>query len=48
MNKAESIDKIVKNARVAEVRAVESFIDSVTKGLKKRKSKLINQICTDY
>jgi hypothetical protein len=48
MNKAESIDKMAKNARAAEVRAVEPFIDSVTKGLKKRNSKVIHQICTDY
>jgi hypothetical protein len=48
MNKAELIDKMAKNARAAEVRALESFIDSVTKGLKKQNSKVIHQIYTDY
>ena len=48
MNRAESIDKIAKYAKAAEVRAVDSFIDSVTTGLKKRNSKVIHQIYTDY
>jgi DNA-binding protein HU-beta len=43
MNKAELIEKMAKDAKVtnpAAGRALESFFDGVTKGLKKRNSKV--------
>ena len=48
MNKAELIDKMAKDVKATEVRALEPFIDSVTIGLKKRNSKVIHQIYTNY
>ena len=43
MNKAELIEKLAKDAKISKAaasRALESFIDGVTKGLKKRNSKV--------
>ena len=43
MNKAELIEKMAKEAKIPKAaagRALDSFIDSVTKGLKKRNSKV--------
>ena len=43
MNKAELIEKMAKEAKIPKVaagRALDSFIDGVTKGLKKRNSKV--------
>jgi DNA-binding protein HU-beta len=43
MNKAELIEKMAKDAKLskaATARALESFIDGVTKGLKKRNSRV--------
>ena len=43
MNKAELIDKLAKDAKISKAaasRALESFIDGVTKGLKKRNSRV--------
>ena len=43
MTKAELIEKLAKDAKVSKAaasRALESFIDGVTKGLKKRNSKV--------
>ena len=43
MNKAELIEKMAKDAKLskaATARALESFIENVTKGLKKRNSKV--------
>ena len=43
MNKAELIEKMAKDAKVTKAaadRALASFIDGVTKGLKKRNSKV--------
>ena len=43
MNKAELIEKMAKEARIPKAaagRALNSFIDGVTKGLKKRNSKV--------
>jgi DNA-binding protein HU-beta len=43
MNKAELIEKMAKEAKITKAaagRALDSFIDGVTKGLKKRNSKV--------
>jgi hypothetical protein len=48
MNRAELTDKMATDAKAAEVRELESFIYSVTTGLKKRNCKVIHQIYTDY
>ena len=43
MNKAELVEKMAKEAKIPKAaagRALDSFIDSVTKGLKKRNSKV--------
>ena len=43
MNKAELIEKMAKEAKIPKAaagRALDSFIDGVTKGLKKRNSKV--------
>jgi DNA-binding protein HU-beta len=43
MNKAELIEKMAKDAKITKAaagRALDSFIDGVTKGLKKRNSKV--------
>jgi len=43
MNKAELIEKMAKEAKLSKAaagRALDSFIDGVTKGLKKRNSKV--------
>jgi DNA-binding protein HU-beta len=43
MNKAELIEKMAKDAKITKAaagRVLESFIDNVTKGLKKRNSKV--------
>ena len=43
MNKAELIDKLAKDAKISKAaasRALESFIDGVTKGSKKRNSRV--------
>ena len=43
MNKAELIEKMAKDAKLSKAaagRALDSFIDGVTKGLKKRNSKV--------
>ena len=43
MNKAEIIEKMAKDAKITKAaagRVLESFIDNVTKGLKKRNSKV--------
>ncbi len=43
MNKAELIEKMAKEAKITKAaagRALESFLDGVTKGLKKRNSKV--------
>ena len=43
MNKAELIEKMAKDAKITKAaagRALESFMDGVTKGLKKRNSKV--------
>ena len=43
MNQAEIIEKIAKDAKITKAaagRVLESFIDNVTKGLKKRNSKV--------
>jgi DNA-binding protein HU-beta len=43
MNKVELIEKMAKDAKIskaATARALESFIDGVTKGLKKRNSRV--------
>ena len=43
MNKAELIEKMAKDAKITKAaagRVLESFIDGVTKGLKKRNSKV--------
>ena len=43
MNKTELVEKMAKDAKVTKAsagRALESFIDGVTKGLKKRNSKV--------
>ena len=43
MNKAELIEKMAKDAKVskaATTRALESFLEGVTKGLKKRNSRV--------
>ena len=43
MNKAELIEKMAKDAKITKAaagRVLESFIDNVTKGLKKRNSKM--------
>ena len=43
MNKAELIEKLAKEAKITKAaagRALDSFIDGVTKGLKKRNSKV--------
>ena len=43
MNKAELIEKMAKDAKVTKAaagRALESFMDGVTKGLKKRNSRV--------
>ncbi len=43
MNKAELVEKMAKEAKIPKAaagRALESFIDGVTKGLKKRNSKV--------
>ena len=43
MNKAELVEKMAKDAKVTKAaagRALESFMDGVTKGLKKRNSRV--------
>ena len=43
MNKAELVEKMAKEAKITKAaagRALDSFIDGVTKGLKKRNSKV--------
>ena len=43
MNKAELVEKLAKDAKVSKAaagRALESFLDGVTKGLKKRNSRV--------
>ena len=43
MNKAELIEKLAKDAKITKAaagRALESFMDGVTKGLKKRNSRV--------
>jgi DNA-binding protein HU-beta len=43
MNKADLVEKMAKEAKIPKAaagRALDSFIDSVTKGLKKRNSKV--------
>ena len=43
MNKAELIEKMAKEAKITKAaagRALDSFIDGITKGLKKRNSKV--------
>ena len=43
MNKAELVEKLAKDAKISKAaagRLLESFIDNVTKGLKKRNSRV--------
>jgi DNA-binding protein HU-beta len=43
MNKAELVEKLAKDAKISKAaagRALESFLDGVTKGLKKRNSRV--------
>ena len=43
MNKAELVEKMAKEAKITKAaagRALDSFIDEITKGLKKRNSKV--------
>jgi DNA-binding protein HU-beta len=43
MNKAELVEKMAKEAKITKAaagRALDSFIDGITKGLKKRNSKV--------